>query len=57
LNINDKVIVKSDNFWIVGLNGQTGTIVKIAEKTPFPYQVKFAKATRWLNEEELTVVE
>ena len=57
LNKGDKVVlIKSDDFYLKGLQQESGTIVNIAAKTIAPYQVEFNNnVKRWCKEEELEI--
>ena len=41
-NVGDKVVlINEDSFYLQGFKGNSGIVVRVAEKTPCPYQVRF----------------
>ena len=60
-SVGDKVrLTKAESFYMQGLIKEKGTIVDIAENTPFPYKVVFnsvaSKPIRWCSASELELV-
>ena len=54
---NSVMMINPTGYIVFDFKDMPGKVIKIAEKTSYPYQVKFKTGIRWCSEEELEISE